>query len=56
MYEANGSCRPHYQEFARWLANTPLELLEQRRREADLLFHRAGITFTLYGDSRTPSA
>ena len=52
MYEANGSCRPHYQEFARWLANTPLELLEQRRREADLLFHRAGITFTLYGDSQ----
>ena len=52
MYEANGSCRPHYQEFARWLANTPLELLEQRRREADLLFHRAGITFTLYGDKQ----
>ena len=26
------------------------ELLAQRRREADLLFHRAGITFTLYGD------
>jgi uncharacterized circularly permuted ATP-grasp superfamily protein len=52
MYEANGSCRPHYQAFARWLANTPLELLEQRRREADLLFHRAGITFTLYGDKQ----
>lgn len=52
MYEANGTCRPHYQEFARWLANTPLELLEQRRREADLLFHRAGITFTLYGDKQ----
>ncbi len=52
MYDTNGSCRPHYQEFARWLANTPLELLEQRRREADLLFHRAGITFTLYGDKQ----
>ena len=24
MYEANGTCRPHYQEFARWRANTPL--------------------------------
>ena len=52
MYEANGSCRSHYQAFSRWLANTPLELLEQRRREADLLFHRAGITFTLYGDAQ----
>ncbi len=26
--------------------------LAQRRREADLLFHRAGITFTLYGDEQ----
>jgi len=52
MYDAAGQCRPHYREFARWLADTPLELLEQRRREADLLFHRAGITFTLYGDEQ----
>ena len=52
MYDAQGGCRPHYQAFARWLADTPLELLEQRRREADLLFHRAGITFTLYGDEQ----
>ncbi|MDO9625520.1 MAG: circularly permuted type 2 ATP-grasp protein, partial [Pseudomonas sp.] len=52
MYQANGECRPHYQAFARWLADTPKELLAQRRREADLLFHRAGITFTLYGDEQ----
>lgn len=52
MYVAGGQCRPHYREFARWLADTPLELLAQRRREADLLFHRAGITFTLYGDEQ----
>ena len=39
MYDAKGDCRPHYQAFSRWLADTPLELLEQRRREADLLFH-----------------
>ncbi|QNH78027.1 circularly permuted type 2 ATP-grasp protein [Pseudomonas protegens] len=52
MYAASGTCRPHYAAFARWLADTPLELLEQRRREADLLFHRAGITFTLYGDEQ----
>ncbi|MCD7082672.1 circularly permuted type 2 ATP-grasp protein, partial [Pseudomonas sp. MAFF 311095] len=50
MNDANGACRAHYQDFSRWLANTPPELLAQRRREADLLFHRAGITFTLYGD------
>ncbi|MDO7899117.1 circularly permuted type 2 ATP-grasp protein [Pseudomonas citrulli] len=52
MYDAKGDCRPHYQAFSRWLADTPHELLEQRRREADLLFHRAGITFTLYGDEQ----
>ncbi|MCE0460538.1 MULTISPECIES: circularly permuted type 2 ATP-grasp protein [Pseudomonas] len=52
MYDAQGDCRPHYQAFARWLADTPVELLDQRRREADLLFHRAGITFTLYGDEQ----
>ncbi|MEN8642513.1 circularly permuted type 2 ATP-grasp protein [Pseudomonas sichuanensis] len=52
MYDADGACRPHYQPFARWLADTPPELLAQRRREADLLFHRAGITFTLYGDEQ----
>ena len=52
MYDASGAVRPHYQAFARWLADTPDELLTQRRREADLLFHRAGITFTLYGDDQ----
>ncbi|UII69008.1 circularly permuted type 2 ATP-grasp protein [Pseudomonas sp. HN11] len=52
MNDANGACRAHYQDFSRWLANTPPELLAQRRREADLLFHRAGITFTLYGDEQ----
>ena len=52
MYDAHGVVRPHYQAFARWLADTPEELLAQRRREADLLFHRAGITFTLYGDDQ----
>ncbi len=52
MHDAAGACRPHYTEFARWLADMPGEHLQQRRREADLLFHRAGITFTLYGDDQ----
>jgi uncharacterized circularly permuted ATP-grasp superfamily protein len=52
MYDAQGKCRSHYQAFSTWLSDTPPELLAQRRREADLLFHRAGITFTLYGDDQ----
>lgn len=50
MHDGEGHCRAHYQGFSRWLAETPLDVLQQRRREADLLFHRAGITFSLYGD------
>ena len=46
MYDGSGNCRSHYREFARWLAATPAEQLARRRQEADLLFHRAGITFT----------
>lgn len=52
MHDAAGACRPHYSGFARWLADMPAEQLQQRRREADLLFYRAGITFTLYGDDQ----
>ena len=52
MYDAQGKCRSHYQAFSTWLSDTPPDLLAQRRREADLLFHRAGITFTLYGDDQ----
>ncbi len=32
MYDAGGLVRPHYREFARWLGDTPPELLAQRRR------------------------
>ncbi|MBE7375570.1 circularly permuted type 2 ATP-grasp protein [Pseudomonas lopnurensis] len=52
MHDAHGACRPHYQAFSAWLSDTPSDVLAQRRREADLLFHRAGITFTLYGDEQ----
>ncbi|ROL74975.1 hypothetical protein BLX41_15885 [Pseudomonas protegens] len=52
MHGVDGQVRPHYREFANWLERTPDELLARRRREADLLFHRAGITFTLYGDEQ----
>tara|TARA_Y100001951_G_scaffold30242_1_gene23684 strand:- start:3969 stop:5381 length:1413 start_codon:yes stop_codon:yes gene_type:complete len=52
MHDAHGACRPHYRAFSAWLSDTPSDVLAQRRREADLLFHRAGITFTLYGDEQ----
>src|SRR6186713_1737906 len=50
MREPNGEVRPHFQPLADWLAETPAARVAEKRREADLLFHRVGITFAVYGD------
>jgi uncharacterized circularly permuted ATP-grasp superfamily protein len=42
--------RAHYQGFADWLASMPPERVAQKRAEADMLFHRVGITFAVYGE------
>jgi uncharacterized circularly permuted ATP-grasp superfamily protein len=42
--------RPHYRAFADWLRDTPDPRIAQKRREAELAFHRVGITFTVYGE------
>jgi uncharacterized circularly permuted ATP-grasp superfamily protein len=50
MRAADGELRPHFRALAEWLAETPAERVAEKRREADLLFHRVGITFAVYGD------
>jgi uncharacterized circularly permuted ATP-grasp superfamily protein len=50
MRAADGAVRPHFRVLADWLAETPAERVAEKRREADLLFHRVGITFAVYGD------
>ncbi len=50
MRAANGKVRPHFGPIAEWLAKTPAKRVAEKRREADLLFHRVGITFAVYGD------
>ena len=50
MLEVGGAARPHYGAFDRWLKATSAERLEQKRREAEVLFHRVGITFAVYGE------
>jgi uncharacterized circularly permuted ATP-grasp superfamily protein len=35
---------------SRWLADIPPEALDHRRREAELIFRRIGITFAVYGE------
>jgi uncharacterized circularly permuted ATP-grasp superfamily protein len=51
MRTAEGEVRAHFHALAEWLAETPAERVAEKRREADLLFHRVGITFAVYGDS-----
>ncbi len=51
MYDADGDVRPQYAAFANWLDNTPAEKIAQNRQAADLLFHRVGITFAVYGET-----
>jgi len=47
----NGGVRPAYSELARWLAELPSDVLDYRRREAELIFRRIGITFAVYGEA-----
>jgi len=51
MFAADGAVRPHYAAFADWLRDTPPERVAQNRHAADLLFHRVGITFAVYGEA-----
>jgi uncharacterized circularly permuted ATP-grasp superfamily protein len=51
MYDANGGVRPHYAAFHDWLTRTPPEKIAQNRQAADLMFHRVGITFAVYGEA-----
>ncbi|HEX4855703.1 MAG TPA: circularly permuted type 2 ATP-grasp protein [Limnobacter sp.] len=50
MLEPDQQVRPHYREFAAWLAQQPAEHLQNKRSEADLIFRRVGITFAVYGE------
>ena len=51
MRSADGDVRAHFRAIADWLAQTPAKRVAEKRREADLLFHRVGITFAVYGDA-----
>lgn len=42
--------RPHDAAYCDWLRATPEQSLAARRAQADLLFRRIGIAFTVYGD------
>ncbi len=45
---------PAYQAVADWIEESGIDLLVQRRREAEALFRRIGITFAVYGEGGDP--
>ncbi|TYT25735.1 circularly permuted type 2 ATP-grasp protein [Luteimonas viscosa] len=50
MHDAQGNVRAHYAAFDDWLRDTPESEIERKRREAEVSFHRVGITFSVYGE------
>src|ERR1044071_4201360 len=53
MNGTDGLARPATREWAGWLGQVPSDLLQQRSREAELLFRRIGITFAVYGEAES---
>jgi uncharacterized circularly permuted ATP-grasp superfamily protein len=51
MRAPDGSTRPAYARLAEWLARVPADVLAYRRREAEFIFRRMGITFAVYGEA-----
>lgn len=50
MLLAHESARPHYDEYHRWLAGMSVDAMGAKRAEADLIFRRVGITFSVHGE------
>ena len=50
MLLADGTVRPHYAAYREWLGSRSADWMERKRAEADLIFRRTGITFSVYGD------
>jgi len=48
---ANGVTRDGYARIGEWLDNSPPDQLRARAREAEMLFRRIGITFSVYGEN-----
>lgn len=45
-----GEVREHYQPMNSWLGEQTTEHLANKRQQADLMFHKLGITFAVYGE------
>ncbi len=50
MSGAAGDVRTPYRGLNDWLQETPADLIETRRKQAEVFFRRLGITFAVYGE------
>ncbi|NDL65093.1 circularly permuted type 2 ATP-grasp protein [Acerihabitans arboris] len=50
MLLAGGGHRGHYGAYWQWLQQADRQAIQQKKEEAELLFHRVGITFNVYGE------
>ena len=50
MHAADGTVCAHYRPYADWLEHTARDCIARKRKEADIAFHRVGITFNVYGE------
>jgi uncharacterized circularly permuted ATP-grasp superfamily protein len=53
MKGSDGQVRPAYAGLDKWLHDLSPDVLDRRRREAELLFRRIGITFAVYGEAES---
>ena len=53
MKGSDGQIRPAYSGLDQWLRDLSPDVLDRRRREAELLFRRIGITFAVYGEAES---
>lgn len=50
MHAPGGLIHNAYESYAQWLHSIPDTLLNDKHHQADVMFRRLGITFTVYGD------
>jgi len=53
MNAADGTVRENYRSYASWLKAMPDDFIARKREAADVAFHRAGITFAVYGEANS---
>jgi uncharacterized circularly permuted ATP-grasp superfamily protein len=54
MRSAEGGVRPPYEPIEGWLDSTGEDMLRRRQAEAEALFRRLGVTFSVYGEGGDP--